>query len=336
MIHISPEQAKAMIDLYLIPGNNIATVRAAFKLHERVVKRVFKQNGVPSKPAQEIYGRLLSDQEIEKIKIMYVDRQEPQRVVAKEMGMCAKSIRGVLKNLGIPLRKCTARYTDNDRFFEKIDSHEKAHVLGFLYADGYIGVDRGRLCLKLAVKDIDYLTHVRDLIAPERPIRRRWCEGPFGIHEFAEMEISNAIMVQDLVRFGLHQKKSLTLEWPINLPDEFIPSFILGYFDGDGCITEGDRNCRIISMLGTPIFLEKIATLFNERFKTTVKVKPASEGRKISQIQCGGNWQIMNILDWLYSGKATCLARKREKYENLKREYANKTRPNAAKARWNR
>lgn len=39
----------------------------------------------------------------------------------------------------------------------------------------------------------------------------------------------------DLTKLGFTQGKSKTLRFP-NVPKEFEPSFICGYFDGDGCV----------------------------------------------------------------------------------------------------
>lgn len=46
-------------------------------------------------------------------------------------------------------------------------------------------------------------------------------------------------MVKDLVRLGVHQNKSLTLLFPTEdqIPKELQIYWILGYFDGDGCIS---------------------------------------------------------------------------------------------------
>lgn len=50
-------------------------------------------------------------------------------------------------------------------------------------------------------------------------------------------------ITQDLVRLGAIPNKSLVLQFPTFdiVPEEYISSFILGCFDGDGCIWNGKR-----------------------------------------------------------------------------------------------
>ena len=43
-------------------------------------------------------------------------------------------------------------------------------------------------------------------------------------------------LCSDLTRLGAVRNKSLILTFPKFITDELMPSFILGYFDGDGCV----------------------------------------------------------------------------------------------------
>ena len=49
------------------------------------------------------------------------------------------------------------QYKLNVNYFNKIDSHEKAYVLGFLYADGSntSNYDKNRYCITIVLKESD-------------------------------------------------------------------------------------------------------------------------------------------------------------------------------------
>lgn len=49
-----------------------------------------------------------------------------------------------------------------------------------------------------------------------------------------------------MTKLGAVKNKSLTLIFPDFIPDRLMSSFILGYFDGDGCIWNGKRKKMIV------------------------------------------------------------------------------------------
>lgn len=46
----------------------------------------------------------------------------------------------------------------------------------------------------------------------------------------------NEKAIQFLMSYGLTERKSLIMKFPVDIPRQFIPAFIRGYFDGDGSI----------------------------------------------------------------------------------------------------
>lgn len=53
-------------------------------------------------------------------------------------------------------------------------------------------------------------------------------------------------MFYDLCNLGCIPQKSLTLTFPTCLPENLMASFILGYFDGDGCVWNGKRKKMLV------------------------------------------------------------------------------------------
>ena len=51
-------------------------------------------------------------------------------------------------------------YTLDEKYFDKIDSQNKAYILGFIYADG--SINKGCLNITLSNKDVEILEFIKD------------------------------------------------------------------------------------------------------------------------------------------------------------------------------
>lgn len=203
------------------------------------------------------------------------------------------------------------KYNDVNNYFNKINNHEKAQILGFIFADGYIKEDQNKLQIDISIKDIKYLKKIKARICPERKFYLMPDKGSCGM---VRLNITNKNIIEDLKKYGLHQAKSFTLKWPTKLPKKFENSFILGYFDGDGCITKNKKPDYRIEILGTKNLLYNIAKRINKFLMRPLKI--CKKG-KIYKIQFGGNKQIIKFCDWIYKDSSLFLKRKREIYEHI-------------------
>ena len=85
-----------------------------------------------------IYERL-SGNDIKEIREMYINGKPISFIQKYYPNICEKSIRKVIADGGITMRPPTRKsYIRHEDFFEKIDSQEKAYILGLIVADGYI------------------------------------------------------------------------------------------------------------------------------------------------------------------------------------------------------
>lgn len=151
-------------------------------------------------------------------------------------------------------------------FFERIDSHEKAQILGFIAADGCVTdyKERGlKLCgnylqINFHQQDKDYLEEIRKRLRygndlkPRKPNQR---SAPQYL-----LKIGSNKIVRDLKSLEVGPRKSLTLEFPseAQVPRPFITSFVLGYFEGDGTIYHYNRKGRFgtnVSFVGSTPFI---------------------------------------------------------------------------------
>lgn len=67
------------------------------------------------------------------------------------------------------LKNDRRKHRANDSFFTSIDTEEKAYLLGFLYADGYLASD-GRMGCRLTIDDIEIIHLIKKYIALNSPI----------------------------------------------------------------------------------------------------------------------------------------------------------------------
>ncbi len=155
-----------------------------------------------------------------------------------------------------------------ERFFEKIDTNEKAYWLGFMYADGYIIEEFDnyrtyyRIGLKIKIEDEDLIDRFIRTLYLNSDYKHRYkelqnIEGKFCEVEYFRIHFANQVMAGDLIEHGVIPKKSKIIRLPCLNSCELYLSFILGYFDGDG--EEGTS--RLWS--GSREFLEDIKNMFD-------------------------------------------------------------------------
>jgi len=175
------------------------------------------------------------------------------------------------------------KYAVNEKAFDTW-SHKMSYVLGFIYADGTIfstPSNRGKYMAVISI-DKDLIEGIKSFLTSEHPIAI--VIPPYTHHHTRyRLRIGSHKLYESLIRRGLYPSKSLTIEMP-NIPTQYLPDFIRGYFDGDGCVfiekgrtkdkkRETIKRLRIIFTSGSKRFLEQLATLIaKNNFSSMVPV----------------------------------------------------------------
>lgn len=127
-----------------------------------------------------------------------------------------KRIRNILKkhNILLPSTKEIAsrfsfnKYKINEKYFETIDTEEKAYWLGFIAADGCI---TGRNILSIVLNSIDeeLLLKFKQALSAEIPIHKRYNKTPVSkiLNEYSCISIGNLKLTKDLESHGIIRKK---------------------------------------------------------------------------------------------------------------------------------
>jgi len=222
----------------------------------------------------------------------------------------------------------TTKYIPNEKFFDIIDSEEKAYVLGFFYADGnnYIrGSHSYEISMSLQEDDKIILEKIRDLLSSQSPVE-------FGLSNnikhknMYSLKINSKLMSQQLTKLGCMPAKSLILTFPEWLIDpELQRHFIRGYFDGDGSLWarqptitgQIDWGWQITS---TNNFCTEAKKLIGQYVNVHCSQSLAHsnlDNNITATLSIGGNVQVKRVLDWMYKDATIYMDRKYNKYQEF-------------------
>ena len=178
----------------------------------------------------------------------------------------------------------TSKRLIRHNFFSKIETELQAYLLGFIYSDGCINIQRHTLSIH--INDIDSeLFELFKIISPDAYtkqeeeyeskalVRGHTVRNKSSIR----LAISSKILIEDLIKLGVCERKTYeNLHIPEMNPN-IIGSFIRGYFDGDGCFTwhvsapnlnNRERNWRIKMAWQIDSKTQTLLTEFQKWFET--------------------------------------------------------------------
>ena len=206
------------------------------------------------------------------------------------------------------------RFHCNHRFFETIDSEEKAYWLGFFAADGYV-TKRGYVGVTLSSVDKAHLEKLNVALESTYPVNAYRVNGYRKDTMSARLLLSSKEMKDDLLLHGITENKTLTLQFP-DLPEDMIRHFVRGYFDGDGSWSyHKSTNQYQFKVVGTKEILTGILESIGFQNHKLYKRRP--EHTNTFYISIGGNKQVLSIMEYLYTDATVYLERKYEKYKQL-------------------
>lgn len=247
----------------------------------------------------------------------YLEHDISATKVAKMFKFDVQTFCKNLKALNIVVENKQNKTKFNENVFDIIDTEEKAYWLGFIYADGTISshkeFQKSRYQFELSLSDIDhehldkfnkFMRHSKDnVIVGNVKLNGK-------VFKRCRWIVNNKHLWNTLNLIGCTPNKSLILKFP-NIPHNLIRHFIRGYFDGDGSlgIYEDKFSC---SMLGTPMFLEKV--LENSDFSAAITKHNNSDYTYKFQMTSEKGKQF---LDYLYKDSTIYLSRKYNKYLDI-------------------
>lgn len=244
--------------------------------------------------------------------------------LAQELNRTETSIHLKAKRMGL---KKYCYYCDYD-FFETIDNEEKAYWLGFIYADGYITINKktnsGAVGIELKYSDIEHLRKFNRAINGNYKIDIGKVECSISKYKtdckMCKLRIYSRKMVDDLMNNNVNLNKSYSEIFPI-VKNELMKHFIRGYFDGDGCVrikkaskhNHEYANCDFTS--GTISVLEFIRSYLYENLNINSYISQEKSG--VYRLRIYSNYNSLDFLNYIYKDSHVYLDRKYNIYQNI-------------------
>lgn len=202
------------------------------------------------------------------------------------------------------------RYKVNESFFRKIDTPEKAYILGFIFADGYnyrndISKDY-KLKIRIHPKDINLLETFRILLESEKPVYvENQTNGYKPGEPIANLTICSKKLSDDLLALGVTNTKSSIEVYPL-ISGNLHSHFIRGYFDGDGCIYFSDEHPRI-EILATYEFCNSIKDIL---LLNDIRSHINEKHKFIYRLRISKKTEVVKFLNYIYKDTTLHLDRK--------------------------
>lgn len=206
-------------------------------------------------------------------------------------------------------------YTLNRNYFDNIDTEEKAYILGFIAADGYVADNRIKIILN--IKDIDILQKIKIELNYSGNIKfvnnrlNPYTKQYTSMH--CSIDLCSVELATTLRKYGLDSQKTYSLDERIisNIPIHLMRHFLRGYFDGDGNVSFGKKYTSgikyNINVCGTKEFL---LHSFQKFFPSTNKMYYDPKTRSMHVWKISKKENVIDFLIYLYKDSHIYLDRK--------------------------
>lgn len=196
------------------------------------------------------------------------------------------------------------RYSYNQRFFQSIDTPEKAYVLGWIITDGCIPTAGNNIHIGVKESDKYMLEQIVRLMEGNQTVRVRTVNGYAGPTQYANVTICGKQLMDDILALGVKRTKEENSRLP-NVPQHLHSHFLRGMFDGDGWITDEEFGIGARKSL-----LEDIQKVICDNTGCLLRMSPAK-----SIFRLRGSRRDAPVLTWLYKDATVSLDRKKARYD---------------------
>jgi len=237
-----------------------------------------------------------------------------QSTAGLKLGVERSFVLKVLKETKTPLHDPPRKYPINHRFFENVDTEEKAYWWGFLLADGC--VSGSHVLLALARTDEGHIFKFRDAVGSTAPVTHQE-NSPnnfSGGKGSARIGLGSRQMVTDLALLGVTPRKTFCTRVDRNLlSPELERHFWRGMIDGDGCLSwdKTGRGRPVLSLAGTWEVCNSFREWVLEVSGRDHSVRPHSN---IFVIKIGANETYQTVVNLLYGDCSVSLDRKQARF----------------------
>lgn len=254
------------------------------------------------------------------IKYYYDNPNKKVKEIGQHFKLTKRAMGRIFKEFNIFSHRKN-RYTLNEYFFDTIDSELKAYLLGYLFADGFVGDKKyNNIVFSQKKDDMEAVILFKESIEYTGDLRIfEPGKGSFkNSQDHAVINFSSKHMANKLRDYGL-SKKELYKKFP-KINDNLLRHFIRGFFDGDGSITLTKSYYKdkvyyggAIDIIVNKNLVNFFLNLFNnihfsiDQSKTDYMVYLKSHSREAAKF----------FYDYFYKDSKYFLSRKKEKFDEI-------------------
>lgn len=162
------------------------------------------------------------------LNVNYINNSSKVKILCKEHGAFNQTPKDHLSGYGCRLcaneliRRSKQKYNTNHLILLNEDDISY-YLLGAYITDGNVEKKKNSYS-----KDFDWIESIKNILSPDRPIYSK-------LNKLFTLKISDIKTYNWLLSKGCIANKSISVKFP-NVPENYIPDFIRGCIDGDGCI----------------------------------------------------------------------------------------------------
>ncbi len=197
------------------------------------------------------------------------------------------------------------RHTYNMNLF-RFPNAVTYYILGAWVTDGNVSIRGTHSYLsRISSNDLEWIEKLRIILYPTLPICISKSKNRKNTHY--SLNITNKEIARWFVNNNCIPNKSLILEFPPNIPKEYMPDFIRGCLDGDGWISlqnqKQSKNKRLVCGLssGSLNFINSFQKIYNEyNLKSSICIEKGGEELIFDRI-----YTTQNNYKLMVSGKSS-------------------------------
>lgn len=230
------------------------------------------------------------------------------RGIPNYLDVSERAVARVLKEAGVNTKRRN-RYTLNESYFDVIDSHNKAYLLGLIAADGcvtqtnYVAFESiDKELTEMLSRELQYSGEIK-IIQPQN----------YAPHY--RINFSSQKLASSLYGYGILPGRTFSGEtyFPSS---KYLWSYVLGYFDGDGCAyANKGRSGGLVCIVGSFEFTSELARQLG------MGVVQEHHLKKVYYWRIFSRKHIQAFYELVYQYPRLGLQRKKTKMEQILRSY---------------
>jgi transposase-like protein len=308
-----------VVRLYL-EGESIRRLSDEYGTTPQGVWQLLRRNNIDIRDQ-----RKTTDEQEEQLIAEYLDGGTLD-TVSENWGIERTTVQHILIRHGVDRHPCSVpTHVLDEHIFDCIDNEVSAYLLGQVYADGCVMMDKATLSIGLSEKDHDYLEMLRGLYGTDFDIKVSSVKNYRGGKntDACRLSMYSRHMAQTLFDLGIVARRGKFCNTLPKMHPSVYNHFIRGFYDGDGSIDCRTASNRItphlrVRFLGQVDILSWIRDLLADELGTS-RNKKISQKPGIMGIEYCGGIVGYKVASWIYNDATICMKRKHDKYIEYKK-----------------